>query len=196
MLKIGLTGGIGSGKTTVAGIFKVLGIPVFDADSAAKKLMETDEAVKLLIRKEFGDTAYNNGQLDRKFIAGVVFNDAWKLERLNSIVHPAAIAAGLAWAERQSTPYVIKEAALLFEAGSAFNTDIVIGVSAPEELRIKRAMGRDGISREQVIARMDKQIDEEIKLKLCDFVMINDEQDMLIPQVLKLHEYLLGLAKQ
>ena len=193
MIKVGITGGIGSGKSTVSNIFKVLGIPVFDADSAAKQLMQNDESLKENLQKEFGNDVYINGQLNRKYLAEIVFKDTYKLEKLNAIVHPIAIEAGLQWAAKQTTAYIVKEAALLFEAGSGFNLDYIIGVFAPQNLRIKRVMDRDAISKEEVVARIDKQIDETIKMKLCDFVIVNDEQQMVIPQVLKLHEYFIPI---
>ena len=194
MIKVGITGGIGSGKSTVSNIFKVLGIPVFDADSAAKQLMQNDESLKENLQKEFGNDVYINGQLNKKYLAELVFKDTYKLEKLNAIVHPVAIEAGLQWAAKQTTAYIVKEAALLFEAGSGFNLDYIIGVFAPINLRIKRVMDRDAISKEEVVARIDKQIDETIKMKLCDFVIVNDEQQMVIPQVLQLHEHFIYTA--
>lgn len=188
MIRVGITGGIGSGKSMVAGIFSVLGIPVFDADKEAKQLMEMDKELRTAIIGKFGEASYRDGHLDRKYLASIVFNDAYKLELLNSLVHPVAIAAADAWAARQSAPYVVKEAALFFEAGSAAGIDYMIGVYAPRHIRIRRVMDRDGISRDEVLARMDRQIQEEIKMRLCDFVVMNDEQQLLIPQVLKLHE--------
>ncbi len=195
MLKIGITGGIGSGKTIVSKIFETLGIPVFDADTAAKKVMNEDEHLKNELQKEFGNEVYTNGKLNRKYLADIVFNDVYQLEKLNALVHPAAIKMAVQWASQQTSPYVIKEAALMFEAGSGLNIDYVIGVSAPQHLRIQRAMERDNISREDVLARMNRQIDEDIKMRLCDFVIVNDEQQLMIPQVLKLHERFLQLAK-
>ncbi len=188
MLKVGLTGGIGSGKSSVASIFNVLGIPVFDADTQAKIIMENDEQLASSIKNVFGDESYFEKKLNRPFLANLVFNDRYKLEQLNALVHPAAITAANKWMQQQKAPYIIKEAALLFEAGTAANLDYVIGVYAPKHLRIKRAMERDNASREQVLARMSRQINEEIKMKLCDFVLVNDEQQLLIPQVLRLHE--------
>jgi dephospho-CoA kinase len=191
MLKIGITGGIGSGKSIVTNIFKVLGIPVFDADSTAKTIMNENEELKLALQKEFGTEVYQNNQLNRKYLADIVFKDAYRLEVLKSLVHPASIAAGLAWTEHQTAPYTIKEAALLFEAGSGFNLDYIIGVYAPQAVRIKRVMDRDGVTREDVLNRMSRQINEEMKMKLCDFVIVNDEQQLVIPQVMKLHEHFL-----
>ncbi|NCT92978.1 MAG: dephospho-CoA kinase [Chitinophagaceae bacterium] len=188
MLKIGLTGGIGSGKSTVSDIFRVLGIPVYNADKQAKTLMEQDPGLRAKVTDLFGPEAYAGGQLNRKWIADIVFNDRYQLERLNAIVHPAAISAGEAWALEQNTAYVVKEAALFFEAGSAAGLDYIIGVYTPKHLRIQRVMQRDGLSRDAVLQRMAQQIQEEIKMRLCDFVIVNDEQQLLIPQVLRLHE--------
>jgi len=196
MLKIGITGGIGSGKTTVSKVFETLGIPVYYADDAAKVLMNTDTALAAGIREAFGEAAYNSGVLDRKYLAGKVFNDVQKLEQLNRLVHPATLADAAAWMERQETPYVIKEAALIFESGSQQQLQKVIGVYAPTHLRIQRVMQRDGVTREAVLSRMDKQINETIKMRLCDYVIDNDEQQLLIPQVLAVHEKLLALAAE
>lgn len=193
-LKIGLTGGIGSGKSTVAKIFKTLGIPVFDADSVAKSIMATDEQVKEKIIALFGSGAFLNGVLNRKFIADKVFADTFLLEQLNAIVHPAVIQKAIDWMDKQQAKYVIKEAALIFESGSGEGLDYIIGVFAPTPLRIQRVMQRDELSKEEVIKRMNRQVDDVIKRRLCDFVIDNNEQTMLVPQVLALHEKLLHLA--
>ena len=196
VLKVGLTGGIGSGKSTVAQIFEVLGIPVYYADIAAKKIMNEDEDLRSAITNIFGEPAYTNNILDRKYISSIVFSDPAKLEQLNALVHPATKKDGEAWMQEQTSPYAIHEAALIFEAKVSDRLDIVIGVSSPIELRIKRAMERDKVSREEVLKRMDQQLDEEVKMSKCDFVLINDEQQLLIPQVLELHEKLIALSKQ
>ena len=196
MIKVGLTGGIGSGKSTIAKVFEVLGIPVYYADDAAKKLMNTDEELKNKIQLQFGNDVYKDGKLDRKYLSEIVFNNPEKLQLLNALVHPATLKDAEKWMQNQSTAYSLKEAALIFESGAHEYLDYVIGVTAPTPLRIQRTMQRDGLTREEVIARMDKQMDETIKMKLCDFVIKNDEQEMLISQVLQLHEKLLSLSSK
>lgn len=193
-LKIGLTGGIGSGKTTVAKIFGLLGVPVYYADAASKRLYHTDPELKAQLKAHFGENIYENEVLDRKQLADLVFKDPAKLELLNRLVHPPTIRDAAQWLDRQTASYVIKEAALLFESGSVAGLDGVIGVYTPKSLRIKRVMDRDGISREEVLHRMARQIDEEIKMRLCDFTLRNDEQCLLLPQVLDVHQLLMQLA--
>ncbi len=195
MLKIGITGGIGSGKSTVAKVFEVLGIPVYYADDAAKRLMNSDEELKQKIKLQFGDEVYKNGKLDKRYLADIVFTSPEKLALLNALVHPATLKDADNWMQKQTSPYTLKEAALIFESGAQEHLDYVIGVAAPAPLRILRSIQRDGITREEVVARMDKQMDETIKMKLCDFVIKNDEQQMLLPQVIALHEKLLMLAE-
>lgn len=192
-LRVGITGGIGSGKTTIARIFGVLGIPVYFADDAARRIMNEDEALKKLIIKNFGDASYIEGKLNREYLALIVFQDKKKLATLNALVHPATIRNSNLWMKNQTGLYAIREAALIFESGVQGQLDYIIGVSAPVELRIDRAMQRDKITREQVLERMDRQINETIKMKLCDFVIVNDTKKPVIPQVLKLHEKLLNL---
>ena len=192
-LKIGITGGIGSGKSTVAKVFEVLGIPVYYADEAARRVMNEDSTVRQQIIQHFGASAYKNNQLDRAYIGGQVFNDKQKLELMNSLVHPATIRDSENWMRRQTTPYAIKEAAIIFESGTQDQYDYIIGVTAPVSLRILRAMKRDGSTRDQVIARMEKQIQDVIKMRLCDFVIYNDERQAIIPQVIELHARLLEM---
>ena len=202
MIRVGLTGGIGSGKTTVAKIFELLGVPVYYADDAAKRIMSEDEHLKSAIKRQFGEAAYKNGELDRSFLSSKVFNDPYQLEILNSLVHPATIRYAANWMNQRLTEsggriaYTLKEAALIFESGSAEQLDYVIGVSAPLELRIKRTMERNNTSYDEVIKRMNNQVDEKIKMKLCDFIIHNDEQQLLIPQVIERHEKLLRIAKE
>ena len=196
VLRVGLTGGIGSGKSTIAQIFEVLGIPVYYADISAKKLMNENADLRSSITNIFGEQAYTNNILDRKYISSIVFSDPAKLQQLNALVHPATKKDGEAWMQEQTSPYAIHEAALIFEAKVSDRLDLVIGVSSPIELRIKRAMERDKVSREEVLKRMDQQLDEEVKMSKCDFLLLNDEQQLLIPQVLELHKKLIALSKQ
>ena len=194
-LKIGLTGGIGSGKSTVAKLFEVFGVPVYYADQAAKRLLNEDEGLIASIRKLFGENAYVEGKINRQYLAALVFNDTLKLAQLNALVHPVTIADGNKWLNEQQTPYAIKEAALIFESKVDSYLDYVIGVYSPMPLRIQRAMKRDQITSEDVMARMKRQMDEEEKMSLCDFIITNDESQPIIPQALKIHQQLLDLAK-
>lgn len=195
MLKVGITGGIGSGKSTVSKIFELLGIPVYYADDRAKDILVRDQELAAAVRQHFGPETYDaNGTLNRKYLGNIVFNDKDKLALLNSLVHPATIRDSNLWASQQQAPYVLKEAALLFESESFHYLDKIIGVYAPQPLRILRVMKRDHATREEVLARMHKQIDEKIKMRLCDYVIQNDEQQLVIPQVLALHQQLLQLA--
>ena len=191
MLKIGLTGGIGSGKTTVAQIFEVLSIPVYYADDTAKKLMNEDVKLKQQIIKHFGEESYLDGILNKLYLATTVFLDPKKTKLINSIIHPATIADAEKWMNAQKAPYAIKEAALIFEANADKKLDLVIGVYANEPLRIKRVMARNNISEAAVKLRIENQMDEETKMSLCDAVILNDEEDLLIPQVVAFHENLL-----
>ena len=191
ILKIGITGGIGSGKSTVAKVFEMLGIPVYYADDTAKKLMNEDVFLKKQLIDAFGKEIYQNGVLNRSSLSELVFNNPEKLSQLNGIVHPATIADAEYWMQQQHSVYAIKEAAILFESGANKYVDKVIGVFAPVQLRISRVMQRDNSTQEEVTARMNKQMEEEKKMKLCDYVIINDEQELIIPQVLKIHEAIL-----
>jgi dephospho-CoA kinase len=188
MLRIGLTGGIGSGKSTVARIFNVLGIPVYSSDDASKRLMDEDEELKNSIVRAFGKESYSNGKLNRKYLATKAFSDPNKIELLNSLVHPATIKDAITWMEKQKAPYLIKEAALIFESGSDKFLDVIIGVRSPLALRLERTMKRNNVTAEEVEARVKLQMDEEEKLDLCDYIVQNDEKQLLIPQVLLLHK--------
>jgi len=196
MLKIGLTGGIGSGKSTVAKIFETLGIPVYYADAEAKRLMNSSETLKKVIRQYFGEATYENDQLNRKYLAGIVFNNPEKLDLLSALIHPVTINDAEQWMQQQSAPYSIKEAALLFESGAAENLDFIVGVYAPQALRIKRVMKRDGLTADEIMKRINRQVNEEMKMKLCDFVITNNEQELLVPQVLKLHQHFSSLSNR
>ena len=190
-LQIGVTGGIGSGKSLVCKIFSFLKVPVYDADSHAKSLMTTDGILVAQIKKEFGDLAYHpDGKLNRAWLASHVFSDEEKLERLNSLVHPRVAADYQQWVSRHNAePYVIKEAALLYESGSFRILDKVVVVSAPEKVRQERVLKRDAHrSVEQFREIVEKQLPEEEKLRRADYLIVNDDRTMVIPQVLKLHE--------
>lgn len=196
MIRVGLTGGIGSGKSTVARIFEILGVPVYYADAAAKKLMHTDPALRKQIITAFGAGAYTGDQLNRQYLAKEVFNNQEKLAVLNSLVHPATIHDAEEWMAKQTSAYTIKEAAIIYESGSDKHLNYIIGVSAPLELRIQRTILRDHISREEVLKRIQQQMDEDEKMNLCNFIVYNDEVQPVLPQVISLHEKLLSLAKE
>jgi dephospho-CoA kinase len=162
---------------------------VFDADATAKNILNTDPVLREQIIATFGSETYKQGLLDKKYLATLVFNNPDQLAKLNALVHPATIAAAEQWASHfTSRPYIIKEAALLFEAGTNVGLDYIIGVTAPEELRIARVMARDQVTREEVLGRMQHQLNDTEKMRRCDFVIDNNEQSLVIPQVLALHQ--------
>lgn len=189
MLKIGITGGIGSGKSTVCRIFSMLGIPVFDADSVAKELMVTNQILISNICNAFGkDVYHSDGTLNRELLAQKAFLDQKQISKLNSLVHPVVLNAFDSWVNQHTSPYVIKEAALMFESNADKRNDVNIVVLAPEDVRIKRVIQRDGSSEEKVRARMSHQMPEKEKIERADYVIINDESTLLIPQILHLHQ--------
>ncbi|MES2703499.1 MAG: dephospho-CoA kinase [Bacteroidota bacterium] len=190
MTKVGVTGGIGSGKSVVCQVFATLGIPVFNADDTARFLMENDAALVSDITAMLGPDVYSGGRLDRQRVAGIIFREPEKLQQLNALVHPATLRYAAEWFGSQSAPYVIKEAAIFFESGSYTDMDVMIGVSAPLELRISRAMKRSALTREKVLSIVAQQMDEEEKMKRCDHVIFNDDAQAILPQVLQLHERL------
>ncbi len=195
MLKVGITGGIGAGKTLVCQVFETLGIPVFYADTVAKQLMETDAKLVAGIQKLFGDKIYNEGKLNRAELSAIVFQDPSMLDKLNALVHPAVIEYGRKWMNEQKTPYVIKEAAIFFESGSNKDMDLMVGVYAPKDLRTLRAMQRDSVAADKVLERMSAQMNEDEKMDKCDYVITNDGVEAIIPQVLDMHKYLTSLAR-
>ncbi|WP_184546228.1 dephospho-CoA kinase [Mucilaginibacter sp. FT3.2] len=196
MLKIGLTGNIGSGKTTVAKVFELLGVPVFYADDEAKKVMVTDVILIDAIKQTFGAESYfEDGSLNRKHIAAIVFNNAAELEKLNALVHPAVFRAfDSLEAKAKNAPYIIREAAILFESGSYKTCDRTLMVSAPLNKRIARVVHRDGVSTDEVTKREARQMPEDEKKKLADDIIINDDKQLVVPQVLALHHQYLALA--
>jgi dephospho-CoA kinase len=195
-LQIGITGGIGSGKSLVCKIFEHLGVPVYDADSHAKKLMTTDGILVSQIKKEFGDLAYDaKGNLNRQYLGDNVFHNQEKLATLNSLVHPRVGADYEEWVHRnRDFHYVIKEAALLFEANTHKVLHKVIVVSAPESLRFRRVLKRDPHRTvEQLNGIVEKQMPEHEKLKRADYIIVNDETQLVVPQVLKLHQTFINM---
>jgi dephospho-CoA kinase len=195
-LQIGITGGIGSGKSLVCKIFQGLGIPVYDADSHAKGLMTTDGILVSEIKKEFGELSYNlDGSLNRAYLSDTVFNNTEQLKILNKLVHPRVGENYMQWVEQhRNHPYVLKEAALLFESGANQSLDKIITVYAGEELRKKRVLKRDAHrTADQVLAIMENQMPEKEKMRRADYRIKNDESMLLIPQVLDLHQRFISM---
>ncbi|MEE4197924.1 MAG: dephospho-CoA kinase [Bacteroidales bacterium] len=192
MIKVGVTGGIGSGKTLVCEIFKHLGVPVFHADLEAKEIYVSDQEVTKQIKQLFGQDIYHHGELKKDVLAKIIFNDSKALDKVNSIVHPKVREYFLNWAEKQTANYVIEEAAILFESNAYLDLDYIINVHARQENRIKRVMKRDGISREHVLSRMKNQLCDEKRMKLADFTIYNDDERMLLPQVMEIHQKILS----
>lgn len=191
MLRLGVTGGIGSGKSTVCQIFESLGVPVYNADARAKFLVGNDKALQAELSSAFGEQTFINGEYNRTYIAGIVFADKFQLEKLNAIIHPHVLADWDAFCSHYTNlSYVVKEAAIMLETDSKNSIDKVALVYAPQNLRIERVMTRDGVDRAVVEARMAMQMPEEEKLKLADFIIYNDADHSLIEQVLHLHQQL------
>lgn len=190
MIKVAVTGGIGSGKSTVCRMFEVLGVAVFDADVEAKALMAADPAVRAALTDRFGVSVFGEQGLDRQRLAALVFNDRQALADLNAIVHPAVRAAFQRWSGEQQGHYVIMEAALLAESGAHSLFDHVVVVSAPEALRLARVMQRDGVGEDAVLARIRNQASETERLRIADSVVVNDGTQLVIPQVLAIHQRL------
>ena len=195
MKKIGITGGIGSGKTTVCKIFEILGIPIYYADERAKELIVHNPDIKSNIIKTFGEASYlEDGSYNRAHISNIVFKDKEKLQRLNQIVHPVVYQDGIQWHNAQkNVPYTLKEAALLFEGKGYTLLDKVILVVAPLEIRLKRVMERDKMSEEAIRSRMNNQMPDAEKIKLADYIILNDGKAPLVPQILKIHDKLVAL---
>ncbi|MGB3947910.1 MAG: dephospho-CoA kinase [Bacteroidia bacterium] len=189
MFKVGITGGIGVGKTTVCKVFELLGVPIYYSDEAAKIVIETQNVKTKIIEAFDSDVLTSDNALDKKKLAAIVFNDKSKLNVLNSIVHPAVDAHFKQWLSAHATDsYIIKEAAILFESGASLAMDKVITVTAPLELKIQRAMMRDTSTREQIEERIKNQMNDDEKIKRSNFVIYNDNQQLVIPQVINVHE--------
>jgi dephospho-CoA kinase len=183
---IGITGGIGSGKSSIAKVFISMGFPVYNSDTRAKELINSNIDVIDSIKQEFGDDIYSSEGLDRKKMASIVFSDSDKLQKLNSIVHPAVGLDFDKWANSQNTSFVLKEAAILFETGIYKSLDKTILVTCPKEERINRVMKRDSATKEAIEARMNSQWSEEKKKELADYIIDNSGEEMVIPQVISL----------
>ena len=191
ILKLGVTGGIGSGKTSVCRVFSVLGIPVFSADNEAREVMDIDTSIMLRINTITGKNLYSSGSLDRSELAKLIFNNSRLLEKVNSLVHPVVFSRFREWVRRQDAPYVIMEAAILFESGADKIVDRIMTVVAPVEQRIERVIRRNMLTSDQVMERMRNQLDDEIRIQRSDYVVRNSENDMIIPAILKIHGELL-----
>jgi len=194
--RLGVTGGIGSGKTTVCRIFRVLGVPVFVADAAAREVMNNDPGIRDRINSIAGEDLYSGGELDRMELARLIFNRPEMLKSVNAAVHPVVLQIFSKWADESDAPYVIMEAAVLFESKADTFVDRVVSISAPVEERIARVMGRNELSREQVIERINNQLEDDEREEQSYYVINNADNEMIIPEILKIHEDMLRLAEK
>ncbi len=194
-LKVGVTGGMGSGKTTVCKVFSVLGIPVFSADIEAKKIMNTDGDLMLKINRLAGKDLYSSGKLDRAELAILIFNNKDLLEKVNSLVHPAVFEYFERWADGQNSPYVIMEAAILFESGASKLVNKVLTVVTPLDERIERLVNGNKFTKEQILERVKHQLDDDYRIKRSDYIIYNSENDMVIPAILEIHQELVALSE-
>lgn len=196
VLKLGVTGGIGSGKTTVCKVFGVLGIPVFSADEEAKRIQDNDRDIQIEINSIAGKDLFSSGMLDRNELARIIFSNKELLEKVNSLIHPAVFRSFAEWVKKQDSPYLIMEAAILFESGAFRLMDRIVTVVTPLEERIERLLSGNRLSREQIIERIKNQIDDESRVRQSDFVISNSEKDMIIPAIVGIHEEMLKLCKK
>jgi dephospho-CoA kinase len=194
-LKLGVTGGIGSGKTSVCKVFRVLGVPVFSADRIASYIMDNDKDIIVKINLITGRDLYTSGSLDRMALASLIFNNNTLLDKVNKLVHPVVIDHYVRWEMDQNVDYVIMEAAILFESGASKLVDKIVTIVAPEEERLSRVTQRSKLSRYQVMERMKNQLDDETRIRLSDYVIYNSENDMIIPAILSIHEDILKNLK-
>jgi len=191
MLKVGLTGNIGSGKTMISKVFRILGIPVFYADDIAKQIAESNKNVINLYKDWFGSDIYINGKLNRGKLANIIFNNDELLQLVNGLIHPLVLETFMNWIKNlESTPYVIFESAILYNTLFADVMDKIILITAPFELKIERVLKRDGRTVDEVKKILSKQPDEELIKKKADFIIINDEKDLIIPRIIEIHEKL------
>ena len=195
-MKIGVTGGIGSGKTSVCKVFNVLGIPVFSADPDAKEIMDNNPDIIRSINSLVGTDLYLKGSLDRSKLASIIFKDKFLLEKINLLIHPFVFDHFKTWVKEQTAPYVIMEAAILFESGASKLVDRVVTVIAPVEERVGRVIKRNKLSRDQVMDRIGNQMTDESRSELSDYVIRNSENDMIIPAILDIHKDILAHLKR
>jgi dephospho-CoA kinase len=193
-LRLGVTGGIGSGKTTVCKVFGVLGVPVFMADDVARELMNNNISVLEKLNAITGKDLFPDGYLNRKALAQMIFNDHTLLEKVNAIVHPLVFSEFEKWSSEQNKPYVIMEAAILFESHADKIVDRVVSITAPIEERIARVMGRSELSRSQVLERVNNQLEDEERNQRSYYVINNSDNDLIIPEILKIHEEMIRLT--
>jgi dephospho-CoA kinase len=190
---IGLTGGIGSGKTLISEIFKNLNIPVYNSDIEAKQLMNQNHIIKVKLIEKFGTNIYIKDVLNRKLLSSIIFENNKYLEYVNSVVHPEVKKHFSEWVNTKCSDYVIKETAILFESGAYTDTDLIITVTAPAEIRINRVMQRDDITRNEVLLRMKNQISDEERIEKSDLTIINDGKQLLLPQIINIHHNILTI---
>lgn len=197
MLKIGLTGGIGSGKTMIAKVFEALRVPVYYADREARRLMESNHELKKTIIRYFGVQSYQGEELNRSYLASLVFNNPDHLESLNLLIHPVVKEDFSQWvAQQKGSPYVLEEAAILFESGHFREFDYIVVVSAEEILRVRRVMDRDNVTEDEVYRRISRQMPQKFKMILGDYFITNNEDDLILPQVLEIHNKFLSLYQK
>ena len=194
MIKIGITGGLGSGKSVVSLLFTAIGVPVYVADNEGKKLSDTSPVIRKKLKELFGDDIYTDIGLNRKRLASLVFTDEALLEKVNSIIHPVVRKDFNEWANRQDSGYCAIESAILYESGFDNDVDVVIMVYAPVELRLARAMKRDNATEAEIMKRMNRQIPDALKRKQADFVIVNDDVQAVIPQIDSIMKQLVGIS--
>jgi dephospho-CoA kinase len=195
-LRLGVTGGIGCGKTTVCRVFSVLGIPVFSADDEAKRIQDSDTDIQIKLNTIAGKDLYSSGKLDRKELAALIFNNKDLLFEVNSIIHPAVFKYFIKWVARQDAPYSIMEAAILFESGAYRLMDRIVTVVAPLEERIERIINGNLLTKEQITDRIRNQTDDQSRITKSDYVIYNSENDMIIPAILGIHREMLKLYEK
>lgn len=196
MIKVAVTGGIGSGKSIVCKVFQHLGIPVFNADEVAKQLIISQQNIKEGLKALFGASVYrSDGSIDRKMLADIIFNNQLALQKVNQLIHPVVYQAFQSWAKAQCSNYVIQEAAVIFENKHHDRFDVIVTVTAPLEVKIRRCIERDHSTRDDVLSRMKQQLPDEYKIEHSDFVITNDDQQLILPQIIAINKKLIKYGK-